>query len=204
MYLKVMKQVGVLLLVAAFSGLAACATSAVSKVAVVKGSNFDNRAEAYVVMSVSENEHPKACRGLGGIATRFWVYADFDGGNDFSVAISEGIRGPANIIEGIQYGRAVVLHLEPGVYNIQGWTTANNGMFKRTSCKGTVHVDFKAEAGKITYIGNIHLVNKPNNRYSIKVRDRYNRDLNVLYKKYPALRGKHVAKKLGHFYRLKS
>jgi hypothetical protein len=101
---------------------------------------------------------------------------------------SEGVDWPppigAPVPDTRLAGRLAVIELAPGNYEFTRWN-GSSGAYGLSSTK-PLAIRFKVEAGKATYIGDVHLFWE-NPKYGVKVFDRSQRDLDLLRKKVPSL-----------------
>jgi hypothetical protein len=89
-------------------------------------------------------------------------------------------------------GRVAVIELGPGEYEMRRWVinVANRAAFISTKPFG---FRFEIEAGKATYLGNVHVdiqrtADPDTLPFAVALEDRRDRDLAILHRKYPGVR----------------
>ncbi len=85
-------------------------------------------------------------------------------------------------------GRLAVIELQQGEYEFYSWSGSSND--GKTSTTVTARKEFSKrfniEAGKVTYVGDVHF-SVIGNRFALNVIDKRDRDLPLFYSKYPKI-----------------
>lgn len=97
------------------------------------------------------------------------------------------------------YGQVLAISLPAGRHTISSWRLVRSAGYTLSPSEKMVPLEFQVEAGKVQYIGNLHLNLAEGNNVlglpviadaSPEIRDRQDRDLAIIRKKYPQFAGR--------------